>query len=101
MLSIWLNFTLRHKMHRTENNFDYLYKADETVSGLSWLLLSFPIPALLGPLPEPMTHRRLSDLLFFCLLGVPEDLSYLQDDTLGKYKSIKMHLMHPFLDLST
>lgn len=38
---------------------------------------------------------------FFCLLGVPEDLSYLQDDTLGKYKSIKMHLMHPFLDLST
>lgn len=33
---------------------------------------------------------------FLSLLGVPEDLFYLQDNTLSKCKSIKMHLMHPF-----
>lgn len=38
---------------------------------------------------------------FLSLRGVPEDLFYLQDNTVGKYKSIKMHLMHPFLDIST
>lgn len=72
----------------------------DSISALSALALS-AIPALLGPLPKSMTHRRLTDLLFKSLQGVPEDLFYLQDNTVGKYKSIKMHLMHPFLDLST
>lgn len=58
-----------------------------------------PIPALLGPLPKSMTHRRLSDLLFKSSRSARRSFFYLQDNTVGKYKSIKMHLMHPFLDL--
>lgn len=71
----------------------------DNISALSALALS-AVPALLGPLPKSMTHRRLTDLLFI-LQGEPENLFYLQDNTVGKYKSIKMHLVNPFLDLST
>lgn len=64
------------------------------------LLLS-AIPALLGPLPKSMTHGRLTDLLFKILKECQKIFFYLLDNTVGKYKSIKMHLKHPFLALST